>query len=328
MADRFKSSVVVDAPASVCYEMFHNFEQFPQFMNNVQQINRQGDNRWHWVVNGPFGKKLEWDAVIDGDEPGKLISWHTISEPDVGVQGAVRFDEIDGNHTQVTCTIQYEPPAGLLGEVVAVAVSNPQKMVEEDLHNFKNLVERGQSASAGYQQESGNIDQTGATTTGISAGGDVTAGGTQAVSTSTAAGMDNIGMAGTDLNDNEESGYNGPFGIEDTMAEGDMIGVGVSDQDEAMLPDIRSEEDPYLGADGALDTEDLIDMRDDSLVGNETDVFTESMDVYEEDLESFTEDLDEEIDPAITPREDISRYELADDGSLVNPSRPTEGGAL
>lgn len=144
MADRFQDSIEVNASAAECYACWRNLENFPQFMDHVKEVRQDLDDRqFHWVVEGPMGKTLEWDAVVDGDEPGKLISWHTVSDPEVGVQGAVRFDEMGADRCRVTVTMQYEPPAGPIGEAVAKLFANPERMVQEDLRNFKELVEGG-----------------------------------------------------------------------------------------------------------------------------------------------------------------------------------------
>lgn len=144
---RFKESIEVNAPIQACFEQWMRFEEFPRFMKHVKNIAKQGDNRWHWVVDGPLGAKLEWDAVMDGRLEDKMISWHSVSDSSVDVQGAVMFEEA-GAGTRITSTLQYEPPAGALGEAVAQVFSNPQTMVREDLENFKRLVESsGVSAS-------------------------------------------------------------------------------------------------------------------------------------------------------------------------------------
>lgn len=140
---RFQESIEVNALIEACFDQWMRFEEFPRFMKHVKSVQRQGAGRWHWVVDGPMGKKLEWDAQMDGRKEDRLISWHTVSDPDVGVQGAVRFDEISPGRTRVTCTIQYEPPAGPVGELVAQVFSNPQAMVRQDLENFKALLEGG-----------------------------------------------------------------------------------------------------------------------------------------------------------------------------------------
>lgn len=138
---RFKEGIDVNAPVQICFDQWMRFEEFPRFMDNVKSVTRQGDRRWHWIVKGPAGADLEWDAEMDGHAQDRMISWHTVSEPSVGVQGAVTFDEIGPNQTHITVTIQYEPPAGPLGEIVGKIFSNPDAMVKKDLENFKSLIE-------------------------------------------------------------------------------------------------------------------------------------------------------------------------------------------
>jgi uncharacterized membrane protein len=76
---RFRESIEVKAPPNACYAQWLQFEEFPRFMKHVKSVTSQGNNRWRWVVDGPLGKSLEWDAVVDGNEPNRMISWHSIS---------------------------------------------------------------------------------------------------------------------------------------------------------------------------------------------------------------------------------------------------------
>ncbi|HEY9685349.1 MAG TPA: SRPBCC family protein [Coleofasciculaceae cyanobacterium] len=368
MVDRFKSSIVVDAPAGDCYRQWHQFESFPSFMYNVKNVTRQGERRWHWVVSGPLGRDLEWDAEMDGDEVNKVISWHTVSESDVGAQGAVRFDEKDANHTEVTCTIQYEPPVGVIGEVVADIFSNPQKMVEEDLRNFKNLVESqkpestktAESGELTRQETGAHVDaptnaagsnvftsSTDSTTvqsqlsgyggTGLgSAEAARDAGEFRAFEVDTPAdeklGVGSIGPASSQagvVGQGPES-YQGPLGIDEDLQETDLQQALTQEEEEKILPGIGEEESPYLGQDAVAGEQDvdLIDMRsdEDELVLEEGDIFTESMDVYSEDLESFTEDLDEDIDSALSTREEVQGMGSTEGSGLINPDHSTQSG--
>lgn len=147
---RFQEFVEVQAPVSACYQQWLKFEEFPHFMEHVKSVTRLGDKRWRWVVSGPLGKDLEWDAEVDGNKPNQLISWHSVSEPDVGIQGAVLFEELGPDRTRIISTMQYEPPAGPLGALVAQIFSNPQQMVKNDLNNFKEIMEK---AASRYQTE-------------------------------------------------------------------------------------------------------------------------------------------------------------------------------
>ncbi len=147
---RFQETITVNAPAQTCYDQWLNFEAFPSFMDHVKSVTRLHNNLYHWVVAGPMGAKLEWDAQMDGKLEDRMISWHTVSEPHVGNQGAVLFEEIEPNLTQITSTFQYDPPAGPLGEIVAEIFSNPQQMVKQDLENFKWLLESASVSSCTY----------------------------------------------------------------------------------------------------------------------------------------------------------------------------------
>ncbi len=56
--------------------------------------------------------------------------------------GAVRFDD-HGGTTGVEVSLQYDPPAGFVGEAVAKIFSDPQSKVERALEAFKTTIEAG-----------------------------------------------------------------------------------------------------------------------------------------------------------------------------------------
>lgn len=141
MVDRIKSVIDVHASAKQCYDRWHDFENFPHFMSKVKRVLSRGDNRWHWIINTPMGRDLEWDAVIDSDERNRTISWHTVDHPDVNIQGTIRFDEIAPKRTSVVCTMQYQLEGSPIREAFVELINNPQAMVDEEMLNFKHLVE-------------------------------------------------------------------------------------------------------------------------------------------------------------------------------------------
>jgi uncharacterized membrane protein len=141
-------SIEVNAPVSECYRIWSDFEQFPRFMHHVESVDRKGaGNVWHWVVKGPMGKRVEWDAEVDSQQSERGVSWHSVRNSEVDNAGAVTFQELDNTRTLVNAVISYEPPAGVVGEMVAAVFSNPDKMVEQDLQNFKHLVENTSTAN-------------------------------------------------------------------------------------------------------------------------------------------------------------------------------------
>jgi len=287
--EQFESTIEVNASPNLCYQKWRRFEEFPHFMQNVQVVSRVAENCWHWEVSGPLGHRCEWDAEMDGDEPNTMISWHSLSGSEIDISGIVYFMDLGDERTQVTCQIQYEPPAGALGELVAHLFSNPEQMVAQDLQHFKELME-GTNVPL-ERVNSGRKLQPAAFTTASS---------DQTEATQTA----NAVVLASQL---DEEDYERVYGLEDDLpAIGTSANITAEDVEELTL--LAEEESPYIGLtnEGALYSEDLIDMRNDQLLAETNgDVFTESMDIDEEDLSSYIEGLDGEVDAGLGlgPRE-------------------------
>ena len=62
MAQRVESSVVVNAPVDQVYGYWRNLENLSNFMTNVENVRSTGSGMTHWVVKGPLGAKMEFDA--------------------------------------------------------------------------------------------------------------------------------------------------------------------------------------------------------------------------------------------------------------------------
>lgn len=137
---RVNQAVVVDAPPSRVYEYWRDFDHFPQFMEDVESVRRNDDGSWHWVVKGPLGRKVEWDAVVTEDVPGEVLMWKSVGDSDVQQVGTVRFADA-GGRTELHANIAYTPPAGKVGKLVADLVKDPDKQVQRALERFRALVE-------------------------------------------------------------------------------------------------------------------------------------------------------------------------------------------
>jgi uncharacterized membrane protein len=139
---RIEKSIRVAAPASKVYEFWRNFENFPQFMSNVEEVRVLGgnDRLSHWKLKGPLGTSAEFDAELTKDEPNKMIGWNSTGGQ-METTGAVTFAETNDN-TDVHVVMQWtDPPGGAVGEAASKMLLNPEKMLEEDLQRFKDIVE-------------------------------------------------------------------------------------------------------------------------------------------------------------------------------------------
>ncbi len=139
---RVEKSIRVKAPVSEVYQFWRNFENFPRFMEHVEEVHLldpQG-TRSHWKLRGPLGTTVEYEAELTQDEPNRAIGWNSVAGS-MQTTGAVTFRELADN-TEVHVIMQWaEPPGGAMGEAAARLLQNPDKMLEEDLQRFKDLAE-------------------------------------------------------------------------------------------------------------------------------------------------------------------------------------------
>lgn len=96
------------------------------------------------VAKAPLGTKVEWDAeIIKEDEP-KTIVWRSLEGADVESVGVAFTKADDGSGTEVKVTMEYKPPGGAVGAVVAKLFGkNPEQQLDEDLNRFKQVMEAG-----------------------------------------------------------------------------------------------------------------------------------------------------------------------------------------
>ena len=132
----------VEAPVEQVYAYWRDFSHFPAFMPDVKEVQITGPTTSHWVVSGPLGKTVEWDAEITEDVPNRRIAWRSLSGAEVDNAGAVRFDD-RGETTDIEVSLAYNPPAGKAGELVAELLKDPDKQVERAVENFRKVVQAG-----------------------------------------------------------------------------------------------------------------------------------------------------------------------------------------
>lgn len=147
-------SVTINKPADELFSYFRDFGNLPRFMENVVSIDVLDDKRSHWVVKAPAGRTVEWDARVTEEEPGKSIAWTSEPGADVDNSGLVEFRDAGARGTVVTATIVYDPPAGIVGKVIAKMFQRePAIQARRDLNRFKQLMETGEIATPAINRE-------------------------------------------------------------------------------------------------------------------------------------------------------------------------------
>jgi uncharacterized membrane protein len=146
-----RESIRLECPVDDVYRFWVRLENLPTFMENLASVTDLGGDRSHWVAKGPGGVLVEWDAEIINNIQNKVLAWKSLPGGDVVSAGSVTFEPARGDDraTQLTVTLQYAPPAGKLGALVASAFgSEPAQTIREDLRRLKQLLEAGEIAKA------------------------------------------------------------------------------------------------------------------------------------------------------------------------------------
>ena len=140
---RVDHEVSINKPVGELYSFWRELSNLPKFMDHLQSVQVIDDRISRWTARGPIGIAVEWDAEIVNDIPDQVIGWRSLEGSDVDNGGSVRF-ESNGAGTLVKVSLQYNPPAGQLGEWVASMFGeNPKKTIAEDLQRLKELMETG-----------------------------------------------------------------------------------------------------------------------------------------------------------------------------------------
>jgi uncharacterized membrane protein len=150
---RVEESIIIDRPADEIYTFWRDHANLSKFMSEVVSVTSTDGVRSHWVVEGPLGVTLEWDAEIHNDEPGRLIAWRSLPGAQVATAGSVRFEEAAGGRgTRVSVNQKFDPPGGKLGIGVArLFGQDPTTVTRENLRRLKQLMEAGEIATIAGQ---------------------------------------------------------------------------------------------------------------------------------------------------------------------------------
>jgi uncharacterized membrane protein len=150
-----RESVRLEVPVNEVYGFWRRLENLPRFMKYLDRVTEHSDLRSRWVAAGPAGLPVEWDAEVINDVENKLLAWRSLPGSDVVTAGSVNFDSIrDGRGTEVRVNLQYAPPAGKAGALIASLFGRePSQTIREDLRRLKQLLEAGEIARAAETKE-------------------------------------------------------------------------------------------------------------------------------------------------------------------------------
>lgn len=146
-----EESIEVNVPVRTAYNQYTQFEDFPQFMDNVLEVRQLDDRHLHWRAK-VAGEEKEWDAEITEQVPDKRIAWRSVGGPRNG--GVVTFHKISDGVTRIMLQMDYETEGPM--EKLGDAIGAMRMQARSSLQRFKDMLEKRGAETGAWR---GKIEQ-------------------------------------------------------------------------------------------------------------------------------------------------------------------------
>lgn len=140
MPNQVTKSIIVQGSVDHIYNLWADFENFPNFMKNIKSIKKTGNHTSHWVIEGPRQTTIEWTTEVTRLEPNKRIAWNSTGG-DIKTSGQVTFTALPQGATEITVTLHYTPWTDPVSNVATELFSEIENRLIRDLRNFKAYAE-------------------------------------------------------------------------------------------------------------------------------------------------------------------------------------------
>jgi uncharacterized membrane protein len=143
---KIRRSVTVGRPREEVWPFVRDLANFPRFAWHVESVTPLGHGRSRWVVRGPGGSRLAWDAVIEAEVENERLSWTSVEGADIRNAGVLGLrDAPGGRGTEVHLRLAYDAPGGKAGQLLAwLFGEEPDVQARDDLGRLKALLETGE----------------------------------------------------------------------------------------------------------------------------------------------------------------------------------------
>ena len=112
-------TVLISRPKAELYDILAQVREPSEIHGNVRSV-EVNDKRSTWTIAAPAGQTVQAEVELVDEVPGDGLAWKSTPDSQIATQGSVTFrDAPAGRGTCVEAIVEYEPPAGQLGRLVA-----------------------------------------------------------------------------------------------------------------------------------------------------------------------------------------------------------------
>jgi uncharacterized membrane protein len=136
-----QQSIEVNVPVHALYEQLSRFEDYPQFLDNVERVQEIDDSRLHWTTK-MANRPVEWDASITKREADRCIAWQDVS----GMSSDCRIEvqALSEDSSKAIITLEAEP-GQFPGLVTGEREDEMKKQLGAAMEKLKDFVEGDRS---------------------------------------------------------------------------------------------------------------------------------------------------------------------------------------
>ena len=146
-----EQSIDVSVPVRTAYNQWTQFEDFPRFMEGVEEVRQIDDTHLHWRTR-VGGREKEFDAEISEQRPDERIAWTATQGAEQA--GVVTFHRVDDDRTRIMLQLEAEPEGAV--EKAGDALGVLKRRVKGDLERFKQMIESRGTETGAWR---GEVDQ-------------------------------------------------------------------------------------------------------------------------------------------------------------------------
>jgi HSP20 family molecular chaperone IbpA len=147
-----EQSIDINVPAHAAYEQLMHFEQYPRFMEGVEEVRRLDATHLHWRAR-MGARDTEWDAEITEQVPDRCIAWRSVGG--VRNEGRVQLLQVEADLTRVTLTMNNELEVQASGQPGTDEAAEMEDVLarraQQDLARFKKFAESAHGGSGEWR---------------------------------------------------------------------------------------------------------------------------------------------------------------------------------
>ena len=141
---RVTESIDLEVPVSTAYNQWTQFEEFPHFMEHVDEVRQLDETNLHWKVT-VAGQTEEFDAEVTEQIPDTRVAWKSTNGRENA--GVVDFHRLADDRSQITVVLDAEPEGMMEKAAAMTGIAGSQ--LKGDLARFKEMIEgRGSESGA------------------------------------------------------------------------------------------------------------------------------------------------------------------------------------